>query len=354
MLKPVTVYYLFYGVLLTVMFLGVMFVINYQFHLKTPSHSAVNLPETVIKSTDDITPSDDKLTEPDWQNLDELLGIVGKDSQKRDQVIESSTNRRNPAALYLRGFSLMVNNKPLQALTVFNQLNTKDIPAKFLYPVYRLYSQMQPGSVSVNRYLNALNGAISSGSLSPLIAARVQAKDGDLYSALSNYLKTDPAQWVTYDVECIRRIGQHSGLSSEVLRMISGAVKSQRLSEEVEESLRLLSTSEKDLEEVIEFKRILEKELVQDSSSGKLAVSSIKQMLDNRTLFLQHDYQKILSQHQDTNPLMAPNESILILFLSSVQLKNRLEMDRWGQEIKRRFPNREVAAWVSELTTSVK
>lgn len=356
--KNRAIYFLLSGILLVGTFLGLAFVSNSPFHpvsqLRSQSLSATPSPESVLNLTDSMKMSVEVLNELDWQNLDEMLRIVGKESEKIDQVIQISADAQNPAAMYLRGFALMVNNQPLQALTVFDQLSIRDIPSNFLYPVYRLHQQMQPGSVSFNRYLDTLKRAISSGSVSPLIAARVQAQDGDLYSALSNYLKTDPAQWVTYDVKCIRRISQHSGLFSEVLRMISGAVKSQRLSEKVEEPLRQLLTSEKDSEEVIELKRILEKELVKDSSSGKIAVSSIKQMLDTRSIFLQRDYQKILSKHQDTNPMMVSNESVLILFLSSVQLKNRLEMDRWGQELKRRFPNREVAAWVAELTTSVK
>lgn len=352
--KRVGFFILFFGILLLGAFLVVAFIPKEQFHLEAKAPSATVPHEADVKLSEDIEISLDLLNELDWRHLDEMLRIVGKDSEKIDQMIQISAEVRTPAALYLRGFVLMINNQPLQALTVFNQLNIRDIPANFLYPVYRLHRQIQPGSVSVNRYLNALNKAIGSGSVSPLIAARVQAQDGDLYSALFSYLKTDPAQWATYDIKCIKRISQHSGLYSEVLRMISGAVKSRRLSEQVEEPLRRLLTAKIDSEEVIEFKRILENELLTDSSSGKIAVSSIRQMLENRTLFLQRDYQQILSKHQGTDPLMAANESVLILFLSSVQLNNRLEMDRWGQEIKRRFPNREVADWVSDMTTSVK
>ena len=294
--KPVKIYILSFGILLAGTLLGVAFVANSQLYLKSQAPSTTVAPENILNLSDNMTMSVDLLNELDWQNLDDMLRIVGKDSEKRDQVIQISANMQNPAALYLRGFVLMVNNQPLKALTVFNQLNIRDIPANFLYPVYRLHRQMQPGSVSVNRYLHTLKRAISSGSVSPLIAARVEAQEGDLYSALSNYLKTDPGQWVTYDVKCIKRIGQHSGLYSEVLRMISGAVKSRRLSEEVEEPLRRLLTLEKDSEELTAFKRSLEKELQQDSSSGKIAVSSIKRMLDDRTIFLQRDYQKILSK----------------------------------------------------------
>jgi len=292
------------------------------------------------------------LNKLDWKNVDEMLRIVIRDNVKTDQVIQISEDMQNPVALYLRGFVFMINKQPLQALTVFNQLETRDIPPDFLYPVYRLQRQIRPGSV--NRYLHALKRAIGSGKVSSLIAARVEAQEGDLYSALLNYLKTDPVKWVSYDVKCIKRIGQHSGLSSEVLRMISGALKTGRIAKEVEKPLRRLLTLENDSEEIAEFKRNLGNELSLASPTGKIAASSVRHMLETRSIFLKRDYQTILTKYRDSNPVMLPNESVLILFLSSVQLKNQLEMDRWGQEIKRRYQNQEVIDWVAKLITSVK
>ena len=351
--RPLKICSLFIGVVLVGALLRVAFVYNSPSDSTPKTPSEQNSPGPVTNLSDDIGISVDTLTELDWQTLDQMLRVLGGDRIKIDQLLHNTADVQNPAALYLRGFAFMINNQPLQALTVFSQLSIRDIPVNFLYPVYRLNKQLQPESVTFQKYLQAMQRAISTGSVSPLIAARVEAQEGDLYAALASYLKTDPAQWVTYDVKCIRRIAQHSGLNSEVLRMISGAVKSQRLSKAVEEPLSRLLTTEKDLTGVTAFKNSLKKELQQDSSSGKIALSSIKQMLDNRTVFLQRDYQKLLSTHKDTNPLIVPNESVLILFLSSVQLKNHLEMDRWGQEIKRRYPNREVMEWVSEMTTSV-
>jgi len=141
--------------------------------------------------------------------------------------------------------------------------------------------------VAPNRYLGALNQGIDAGSVSPLITARVQAQEGDPYAPLSSYLQTDPAQWVTYDVKCIKKIGQHSGLSSEMRRMIAGALKSGRVSAKVEPALRQVLALETDPDEVRAFKRKLKEELIQNSSMGKIAVSSIKQLLETRKLFVQ-------------------------------------------------------------------
>jgi len=349
--KPSARYIRLFSVLLTLTF-GGFFVYRALLYLEAqdppataPSIAPVNLDRKAAINVG-------MLNDLDWQNVDAMTKHVGTDSDKINQLLYLTSDMQNPAALYLRGFVLMINEKPLQALQVFDQLNLNNMPAHFLYPAYRLHRQLQPGST--NRYLDALKRAIENRNASPLIAARVESQEGDLYSALSNYLQTDPAQWATYDVKCIKKIGQHSGLSSEMRRMVFGALKSGRVSGKVEKPLRQLLDLKNDSAEVKTLKRTLQKELLLDSSTGKIAVSSIKRMLDTRAFFLQRDYQKIINHHQDTNPLALPNESVLILFLCGVKLEDRLEIDRWGQEIKRRYPNQEVVDWVSELTNSVK
>ena len=343
----------FFAALLVVALIGI-FAFNAQRYIsgrgtKAPSPApAAPADERYAKAAISV----EMLNALEWQNVDEMTQAVGTDSDKIRQVIQLTADVQNPAALYLKGFVLMITKKPLQALTAFDRLAVKDVPAPYLYPPYRLQRRMRPEAP--NRYLAALNRAIDAGSLSPLVSARVQAQEGDPYAALSSYLQTDPAQWVTYDVECIKKIGQHSGLSSEMRRMIVGAFKSGRISAKVEGPLRQVLTLESDPAEIRAFKRNLKEELIQDSSTGKMAVASIKQLLETRKLFVQRDYQTIIDQHRDASPMALPNESVILLFLSGVNLENRLEMDRWGQELKRRYPNQEVTEWVSELTTSAK
>ena len=301
-------------------------------------------------TNDEVSIEAEMLTALEWQNLEKLIRAVGASSAKQRQVIELTSDGENPAAVYLRGFVLMITAKPMQALRAFDRLDVASIPAAYLYPPYRLQRQMRPEAP--NRYLGALRGAIDAGGVSPLITARVLAQEGDPYTALSSYLQTDPAQWVTYDVACIQKIGLHAGLSSEMRRMIAGALKSGRVSAKVEGPLRQALVLEPDPAEVRAFKRKLKEELILDSSTGRAAVASMKQMLETRKLFLQRNYQAIINQHRSANPMALPDESVLLLLLSGARLGNQLEMDRWGQEIKRRYPNQEVIDWVSELTTS--
>jgi hypothetical protein len=49
-----------------------------------------------------------------------------------------------------------------------------------------------------------------------------------------------------------------------------------------------------------------------------------------------------------------PTETVLLLFLSAVELKERVEMDRWGQELKRRHREVEVRDWVNETASAAR
>ena len=339
-----------FAVLLVVALIGI-FAYKAQRYITGPEKTgqapaAVSTVDTIAE----VSIEAEMLTALEWQNVEKLIRTVGASSDKQRQVIELTSDGENPAAIYLRGFVLMITGKPLQALGAFDRLDVEGIPAAYLYPPYRLQRQVRPEAP--NRYLGALRGAIDAGSVSPLITARVLAQEGDPSTALSSYLQTDPAQWVTYDVECIKKIGLHAGLSSEMRRMIAGALKSGRVSANVQEPLRQALVLEPDPAEVRAFKRKLKEELILDSSTGRAAVASMKQMLETRQLFLQRNYQTIIDQYRSANPMALPDEAVLLLLLSGARLGNQLEMDRWGQEIKRRYPNQEVIDWVSELTTS--
>jgi hypothetical protein len=287
-----------------------------------------------------------------WQNFQELTQKIGTDAAKIRQVLRLTSGLQNSAAVYLRGFVLMIDNKPAQSLYEFDRLTTDEIPAAFLYPPYRLQRQMRP--LEPNRYLAPLRKAIAAGEVSSLIKARVQAQEGDPYSAISSYMQTDPAQWVQYDIACLKKIGMQSGLYSEVRRMIAGALNSKRVSSKIEAELRQLAVLEPSESELRLLKRKLKEELIQDSGASKIAASSLAQVLETRKLFLQRDYQTILQQYQNANPIALPTETVLLLFLSAVEVRNSLEVDRWGQEIKRRHPTQEVIDWVTELKTSAK
>ena len=65
-------------------------------------------------------------------------------------------------------------------------------------------------------------------------------------------------------------------------------------------------------------------------------------------------YAELIESHRDTEPIKLPTETALLLFLSAVELKEQIEMDRWGQELKRRHGDAEVRDWVNEMTRSAR
>lgn len=287
-----------------------------------------------------------------WEDIDGLIRAIGTNTDKLRHVIELTAEIQNPAAVYLRGLLQLLDKNPLEALTTFDLLDIDMIPPAFLYPPYRLYRHVNPrGS---NRYLVNLHRVIAAGKTSPLIQARVNAQEGDFAAAISGYLQTDPAQWTRYDVECLGKVSSHAGFHSEALRLIAGALKSGRVAGTMAQELRRIAVLKTDKANVREFKRLLKEELVQNSGTAKIVVSSVTKLLETRKLFLQRDYKTLLERYRQANPIELTTESILVLFLSAVNLKNRPEMDRWGQEIKRRYPNRETANWIYELTAAAK
>ncbi len=245
----------------------------------------------------------------------------------------------------------MVEQKPAQALAAFETLDPDTLPPSFLYAPFRLQQTLRadvPGA-----YLVALRQAVSAGRVSPLIQGRVQARDGDLSGALASYLRTDPGTWAGYDLESLQRIATHQGLRAELRNLIAAALASARVAPRLESALRHIVRGESAMLEPDTFKSELRRAIEEQTPAGKLAVESAKKLLNDRKQFLRKDYAALLDAHRRATPMDLSTETVLFLFLSSVELKRRMEMDRWGQELKRRHSEREVREWVSEMTESI-
>ena len=174
----------------------------------------------------------------EWNHFNGIVRKIGNGSDKINHVLRLSSGLKNPVAAYLHGFLLMVESRLSLALDTFDRLTEGDIPAAFLYPPYRLHQEIRP--LALNKYLKPLRKAVADDRVTTLIKARFHTKDGNPYAAVSDYMQTDPAQWALYDIECLEEIAMHSGLHSEVLRMVSGVLNSGRvlISRKIEKRLR--------------------------------------------------------------------------------------------------------------------
>jgi hypothetical protein len=335
---------------LLIVSLIVVFLSQVRRHLRDPVENkpppAPALETGPIEETFTITV--ERLQSLNREDIGQVVQSVGTTRVNLQDAIGMTAELENPPAIYLRGLLLLTDSKPEQALTAFGRVPEGEIPPSYLYPPYRLHRHLRPKEP--NPFLTWLKTAISADKVSPLIQARVQAQEGELNTALSNYLKTDPAQWVRYDVECLRIIGRHEGFHSEVRRLIAGAIKSRRLSEPMARALLPIAGTGTNASDVEAFKRILREELERNGETAKIATLSAAQLLETRKLFLERKYGALLKKYQLGEPMALSTETVLLLFLSAIKEDDRLEVYRWGQEIKRRHPDRETTNWVNQLT----
>ena len=254
------------------------------------------------------------------------------------------------AGRYLLAFYSMLHEQPDKALELFDTIPLEQIPDRYLYPPYRLERSLRPKESS--RYVKPLKDASASSTISPLVQARFLSMEGDPQGALDAYLRTDPARWVNFDSTCLRKINQHAGLRQEFRMMISGALRSGRVKVALAERLRAMFTSDDGAERVAAFKKQLKRVLDTKDAASELAFASAEAMLSARKTFLERKYDELLSRHHSSNPTAVTTETALLVFLSATALENASEIERWGQELKRRYPAREVEKWVSKWMTT--
>ena len=207
---------------------------------------------------------------------------------------------------------------------------------------------------TVSHHLKELRNSVAEGRVPPLIRARVQASDGELKEALRGYLRTDPASWTGYDVESLRRIGTHQGLSADLRRLISGALASGRVQQALVAPLREVARGGSAPTESERVKSQLRKEIEAQTPAGQIAIESAKRLINDRSLFLGQKYAELIAAHRESEPVELSTETVLLLFLSAVELEEQIEMDRWGQELKRRHAEVEVRDWVNEVTATTR
>ena len=134
--------------------------------------------------------------------------------------------------------------------------------------------------------------------------------------------------------------------------LVAGALRSGRVTTHLAEELRVIFTSDNGLERVAAFKKRLRWALEANGAASEMALASAHAMLGARKAFLEKRYDELILKHSDSNPTAVTTETALLVFLSATALKNVYEIERWGQELKRRYPDREVERWLSQWMTT--
>jgi hypothetical protein len=279
-----------------------------------------------------------------WQDLGRMAALMGTSETRRIYAIGLIGQSQRPQAIYLRALLYLANSQVQAAHSHFSQLDPATLPTRFLYAPARVSEQVS-GTI-LNPYQPYLLAAAQEGQLPPLQTGRVLARAGHLADALAAYLKSDPAAWRSYDVTSLSLLMRHSGLTSDTRQLMRGAVTSQRLQPDLSDSIMSLLRGKQSNTLTTDQLRTL---LVAGGPAAQTIKGSLRRILSLRRQFLAGDYQALLATHADTSPTLASDEATLLLLIAALASSDTYQTDRWSQELKRRNPDQETRAWISNL-----
>jgi hypothetical protein len=184
--------------------------------------------------------------------------------------------------------------------------------------------------------------------LPPLLEARVMGREGNFQRSLQAYLRSDPAQWASHDLELFSLLAQHGGVRFETLNMLLAALRAGRFKPELRGDLEKLASAAAAADSS-PFRDDLQNWLQRNDGSREIAGRVAIRQLEIRRQFLQKEYARLLRDHAASNPTSQPDETVLLLTLSAATQTGTSELDRWSQELKRRYPQPEVQQWLETL-----
>ena len=115
----------------------------------------------------------------------------------------------------------------------------------------------------------------------------------------------------------------------------------------VRPDLRLLEPERP--EAIAEIRAQLEELLARDLGARRLATRVTNEQLRVRRLFLARRYHLLVDEHRADRASDLPDATLVLLVLSADQIEATALRDRWSIELRRRYPDPELAAWLSDL-----
>ncbi len=283
-----------------------------------------------------------------WVDVGPTSSGFGANGPLRQRFLEETTGATHPPMVYLRGLMLLTDNRPAEALAEFSRADLSEAPVEMLYAPWRLRSTLETDAP--NPYTDRLVQAAREGTLTPLTAARVLAFTGDRSTALTRYLQTDPAGWTSFDVECFRLLRADEASAAETTGMLMAALRAGRIPAALQPPVARLIRNQPEPPAEIGPKLV---RLVQENPEIRaLAEKSLISLLEDRRLFLEDKHAELLARHEKTPPGEVIDETAILLVLSASALPDQPAFARWSEELRRRFPQPEVAQWLDSLMTA--
>ena len=135
--------------------------------------------------------------------------------------------------------------------------------------------------------------------------------------------------------------------------MITGAISSGRVKTGLLPQLKQIAYQPVSNSEIAGFEERIKNAIRKNTPEGRIAIESAKTLLRDRKIFISRQYQKLIKLYLTSEPIKLATETVLLLFLSSVDQSNLQQAETWGQELKRRYAEAEVKVWVNKMMASL-
>jgi hypothetical protein len=287
-----------------------------------------------------------------WEDVIATAEGVWANKELRKEVAALAGKTRHPPALYLRGLLLMATDDLPAALASFLLIPAAELPLTHVYAPYRLQNALRPAQP--NPFLAAMNRAISENRVPPLIQGRVLASEGRFEEAIKAYLATDPAGWLDLDMRALRTLRMHAGLGGHTSAMLMAALKAGRVPTPLRAEVVGILKAPQDQMAGEDLRTQLLRQIKTNPGVREAAISGAGHQLDLRQKFVSRKYREVLDPHASANPVLLPEETVLMLVLSSAQVRDVSSLDLWSQELKRRNPTPETVTWLNQIRRSAK
>jgi len=290
-----------------------------------------------------------RLEQPDELGWKQVRAALARPRQGDSWLRQDNAGAPSrPQVIYLAGIELLARGEEEAALEAFDDIPADRIPVDLAYAPYRLHSALRPDvrSPHATRLLEAALG----NELPDLLEARVLAQEGHVPESLTAYRATDPALWTRHDMSCLEMVAHHGALKPDLDSMIWRAMARRGAKDPLEEDLRALVKGKG----TDRMERRFRSQLAGDPEARQIAVKSLQRMQEARRLFMEQRYWDLLQTFGDALPTRVTTEMSTILFLAALEQGEAHYAYRWGQELKRRHPDRELSRWVANLTANVR
>jgi hypothetical protein len=267
-------------------------------------------------------------------------------SGKADSVLDLVSDWDSPLALYFAGALELARGEAEAALTCWVSLDQSAVPPDYLYSPWKLWRELKPQEA--NPFEAALTAGITLGRVRPLVDARFRALKTEYRAALEAYLKTDPAHWMSEDIQNLYRCEQYGPLQQQAGLLLAGALRRGRLRDEVRDLIEEIERRETAGDD-FDLRNRLRLALTEDSALKEAAITVAKQQLDLRRAFAQSDFGEVLDYGEANDAGASSNETVLLVYLAAMGERQEELSDRWGTELRKRFPGKETLAWMESL-----